>query len=39
MPYPTGPPVAVIGATVIALTILAILPPTLSLLTTPIRQE
>jgi len=39
MPYLTWPPMAVIGATVVGLTILAILAPTLWLLTTPIRQE
>ena len=39
MPYLTWPPMAIIGATVIGLTILAILAPTLWLLTTPIRQE
>lgn len=39
MPYLTWPPMAVIGVTVVGLTILAILAPTLWLLTTPIRQE
>ena len=39
MPYLTWPPMAVIGATVVGLTIIAILAPTLWLLTTPIRQE
>jgi putative ABC transport system permease protein len=34
MPYPTGPPMAAIGATVIGLTIRSILAPTLWLLTT-----
>jgi len=39
MPYLTWPPMAVIGATVIGLTILAILAPTLWLLAAPIRAE
>ena len=39
MPYLTWPPMAVIGATVVGLTILAILAPTLWLLASPIRQE
>jgi putative ABC transport system permease protein len=39
MPYLTWPPMAVIGASVVGLTILAILAPTLWLLTTPIRQQ
>ncbi len=39
MPYLTWPPVAVIGATVIGLTIIAILAPTLWLLASPIREE
>jgi ABC-type lipoprotein release transport system permease subunit len=39
MPYLTWPPMAVIGATVVGLTILAILAPTLWLLTSPIREE
>ena len=39
MPYLTWPPMALIGATVVGLTILAILAPTLWLLASPIRQE
>jgi putative ABC transport system permease protein len=39
MPYLTWRPMAVIGATVVALTIVAILAPTLWLLASPIRQE
>jgi len=39
MPYLTWPPMAVIGASVLALTIIAILAPTLWLLTSPIRDE
>ena len=39
MPYLTWPPVAVIGATVVGLTIIAILAPTLWLLASPIQQE
>ena len=39
MPYLTWPPMAVIGASVVGLTIIAILTPTLWLLTSPIRDE
>jgi putative ABC transport system permease protein len=39
MPYLTWPPMAVIGATVVGLTIIAILAPTLWLLAAPVRQE
>jgi len=39
MPYLTWPPMAVIGASVVGLTIIAILTPTLWLLASPIRQE
>jgi putative ABC transport system permease protein len=39
MPYLTWPPMAVIGATVVGLTIIAILAPTLWLLASPIRAE
>ena len=39
MPYLTWPPMAVIGVTVVGLTIIAILAPTLWLLAAPIRAE
>ena len=39
MPYLTWPPMAVIGASVVGLTIVAILAPTLWLLASPIREE
>ena len=39
MPYLTWPPMAVIGASVVGLTIIAILAPTLWLLASPIREE
>ena len=39
MPYLTWPPMAVIGASVVGLTIIAILTPTLWLLASPIREE
>jgi hypothetical protein len=39
MPYLTWPPMVLISATVVGLTVVAILAPTLGLLAAPIRQE
>jgi hypothetical protein len=38
MPYPTWPPMVAIGVTVVALTFVSILVPTIWLLASPIRD-